>query len=472
MIIYVFTIFSAVEMWGEQTLRQQFGHGEDKRVKNEDGDQWAISKSREDLIDSMLNLIVNHKKSLKLIPQCSHIDTATEWAAKRGLSASSKDLDNDGTPETVVWDKSGRYPYVVNGYQLARSDYPTRNQYWGTHKTSESRAEEPMDDWVRNKVYNVKTKADNKWVVDSVDMTEVGHKIDKFGYGMPTRPKKMMTPYAIFSKLIAPIVKEVWRQDAFYKAFGITNHGEASYTAELFRKIISPISIYRALYLRLVEQKYYFKQCDAIGGNPIEVAAFKKWMKVDRNKANFYNWFYTNYLAGADKSEFNKEVVDMDKVIENLVPPPPSDGKPRNIDVLFHLLGAANWTDTQPFLIDHDSGQTYTLQQVLKNDALAEVVFGILNDKDHPNYRTTKKNLERAKKISQASSEKFIGKANLESILNDKIAYDAYRKSVAKTGTPNHVVPPSPAPKGNAEEQHPEPGQQGGRQQTLDEMFS
>ena len=31
MIIYVFTIFSAVEMWGEQTLRQQFGHGEDKR---------------------------------------------------------------------------------------------------------------------------------------------------------------------------------------------------------------------------------------------------------------------------------------------------------------------------------------------------------------------------------------------------------------------------------------------------------
>ena len=80
-----------------------------------------------------------------------------------------------------------------------------------------------------------------------------------------------------------------------------------------------------------------------------------------------------------------------------------------------------------------------------------------------------KKNLERAKKISQMSSEKFIGKANLENILNDKIAYDAYRKSVNKTGSPNHMVPSTPAKRGGFDEESG-PGHEGGRQTTLDEF--
>ena len=461
-------------MWGEQTLRQQLGHGEDKRVKNEDEDQWAITKGKEDLIDSMLNLIINHKKSLKLIPQCSHPDTAREWASKRGLSVSTPDLDNDpSTQEVVVWDKSGRYPYVVNGYQLTRSDYPTRNAYWGSHQTEESRLEEPMDEWIRDKVYTVKTKADNKWIVDTVDVTQVGHNIEKYKYGMPTKPKKMMTPYAIFSKLIAPLVKTVWRTQQFYKAFGITTNEEdkASYISVIWKKIVSPISIYRALYLRLVEQKYYFKLCDDNGGNPISYAAFKKHMKTDHGKAAFYNWFYKNYLDGPDKGDFNKDVINIDIVCENLIPPRKEGDPVRVTDVLFQLLGADNWNNNKAFIII--GHQSATLREVLKSDVLSKAVYEVLENKSHPAHKDTKRELDKAKRISQRSSEAFIGKANVDKIVSDKIAYEAYKKSMDKTGTPNHMVPSSPAKGGQAQEaeQAPRPTATGG-QKRMEDFFS
>ena len=380
MIVCEFSIFNPVEMWSEPTIRQQFGHGQDMRVKDEEQDPFAISKSKEDLIDSMLNLIVNHKKSLKLIPQCSHPATAKEWAAKRGLSISTPDLDNNpATQEVVVWDKSGRYPYVVNGYQLTRSDFPTRHAYWGTHQTAESRFDEPMDDWIRNKVYRTTTRPDNKWIIDTVGNTELGDQIEKYGYGMPTKPKKMMTPYAVFSKLIAPLVKRVWATKRFYDVLDIQTDSSdsSSYVAEMFKKIISPISIYRALYLRLVEQKFYFKICDDNGGNPIDYVAFKKYMKTDRGKSNFYSWFYQNILDGENREKFNEKEVSLTIVCENLVPPRNQGDPIRQMDMLFHLLGTANLDSTEPFLADVD-GATATLEQVLTNDRLAKIAFEVL----------------------------------------------------------------------------------------------
>ena len=469
MITCEFSIFSSVEMWSEPTLRQQFGHGEDMRVKKEEQDPWAISKSKEDLIDSMLNLIINHKKSLKLIPQCSHPDTAREWASKRGLSVSTPDLDNDpATQEVVVWDKSGRYPYVVNGYKLARSDFPTRHAYWGTHKTAESRLEEPMDEWIENKVYNVNRKPDNRWIVDTVGMTELGQQIEKYKYGMPTKPKKMMTPYAIFSKLIAPLVKDVWTTKAFYDAVGAEwVPDKTSYIAMMFRKIVSPISIYRALYLRLVEQKFFFIICDKVGGNPIKYEEFKKYMKSDQGKTQFYSWFYQNYLAGPDKSEFNKNVIDIDIVCENLVPPRDLNAPIRQIDMLFHLLGDANFNSNEPFLYDVD-GVTATLAQVLSNDKIAKVAFKVLEDKSHESYKKVKRMLEKAKRISQKSIEKYLGKDNVYKIVSDYEAYAEYRKSVAKTGTPNHNLPPSPVKAAGVMEQGAPPQEMSGQRRMTD----
>ena len=431
--------------WGvDQTLRERLGRGTDMR---EHVETEGISATRKELLDDLLDIILKHKKEIRKVPQASHITSATEYARKRGLSATEVDLDGDGTRETVVWDRSGRVPYIVNGYKLAPSDYHVRNAYWGSHPNSEDRIEEPMDEWIDNKVYKTTQRKDNKWINDKFEILEEGRKLQNWaGYSMPTKPKKVMSPYSIFSKLIAPLVKQVWFQDSFYRSFGITGgsgEDKGSYTAEMFKKIISPISIYRALYLRLVEQKFYFTKCDANGGNPINYAAFKKYMKEERGKKEFYNWFFVNYLDGPDKSEFKKSMIDLEKVVKTLIPGEVKPGeKAGPIHVLLHLLGEANWKNNNPFVIK--DGTTYTLEQVLRSDDVAKVVFEVINNKDHPYFRTVKKNLEIARKTSQMSTDAYIGKSNVANIIVDQEAYRFYKSSVKHTGTPNDILPPSP----------------------------
>ena len=216
-----------------------------------------------------------------------------------------------------------------------------------------------------------------------------------------------------------------------------------SYTAEMFKKIISPIAIYRALYLRMVEQKFYFTKCDANGGSSINYASFKKYMKEERGKKEFYNWFFVKYLDGPDKSQFKSTIIDLDKVVKTLIPGEVRQGeKAGPIHVLLHLLGEANWRNNNPFVIDN--GTTYTLEQVLKSDNVAKVVYDILNNKEHPYFRTVKKNLEIARKTSQMSTDAYIGKSNVANIIVNEEAYRIYKSSVKHTGAPNDILPPSP----------------------------
>jgi hypothetical protein len=104
---------------------------------------------------------------------------------------------------------------------------------------------------------------------------------------------------------------------------------------------------------------------------------------------------------------------------------------------------------------------------------LSKVVYEALENKDHPAHKDTKRELDKAKRISQRSSEAFIGKANVDKIVSDKIAYEAYKKSMDKTGTPNHMVPSSPAKGGQAQEaeQAPAPTATGG-QRRMEDFFS
>ena len=80
----------------------------------------------------------------------------------------------------------------------------------------------------------------------------------------------------------------------------------------------------------------------------------------------------------------------------------------------------------------------------MKNDNIAKIVFTILQDKDHPYFRTVKKNLEIARKTSQMSTDAYIGKSNVANIIVDNVAYEKYKDSMRKTGSPNHVLPQSP----------------------------
>ena len=423
----------------QQSLRQQLGQGTDMRQPRE---TTGITPKREELLDDMLDLILKHKKELKKVPAASHITTATEWAKKRGLSATTKDLDGDGTQETIVWDKSGRFPYVVNGYKLAQSDYPLRNAYWGSHPNAEDRAFEPMDDWVRNKVYRTTKNASNEWVTDSVELTEAGNKLKNWGYGMPTKPKKTMTPYAIFSKLIAGDVAAALQHNLVEKRLGVTNVTNEDY-AKILRKIVSPIHIYRALYIRMVEQKFYFKKIDENGGQPIPYAQFKKYLKEDRGRNAFNKWFYEECLEGETKGELQHSKFNVGVIADNLVPVPFGEinwtQKLHAVNILANLMSRNLWNATDPFVVIDSQG--YTFKQVIQDDNLAHQVMEILDDKTDSRYRLVKKNIEICKKFATASTQEYLDKANIANVISNHDAYKRYREAKQQTGNENVVTP-------------------------------
>ena len=114
-----------------------------------ENEQLQLSAAKSEAFNDMLNLILNHKKEITKIPQCSSIDGATAWASKRkGYFAEEKDIGGDDKPEVVVFDKHKR-PVVVNGYKLRASDYPIRRMYWKENNTPEKRAGNPM--WSSNR---------------------------------------------------------------------------------------------------------------------------------------------------------------------------------------------------------------------------------------------------------------------------------------------------------------------------------
>ena len=423
----------------QQSLRQQLGQGVDMRQPRE---TTGISAKREELLDDMLDLILKHKKELKKVPAASHITTATEWAKKRGLSATTKDLDGDGQEETIVWDKSGRFPYIVNGYKLAQSDYPLRNAYWGSHPSAEDRAFEPMDVWVRDKVYHTTKNATNEWVTDKVELTETGEKLEKWGYGMPTKPKKTMTPYAIFSKLIANDVAVAFEHSLMQQRLGVKNIADEDY-AKLLRKIVSPIHIYRALYLRLVEQKFYFKKIDESGGQPMPYKEFKKFLKEERGRNAFNQWFYTECLEGDKKESLHHSKFNVGTIVDNLIPVPFANidwtKKLNEVNVLANLMSRNLWNETNPFVVI--DGQGYTFKQVIQDDNLAQVVMEILDDKDDSRHRLVKKNIEICKKFATAATQAYLDKANIAAVISNHDAYVRYRDAKRNVGNENVVTP-------------------------------
>ena len=52
-----------------------------------------IRAARKDAFDSMLNLILTHKKDIVKVPACSSYESAQEWASKRpGYRVVKKDI--------------------------------------------------------------------------------------------------------------------------------------------------------------------------------------------------------------------------------------------------------------------------------------------------------------------------------------------------------------------------------------------
>ena len=365
----------------ERTI-EDLGTEEDLRTLND-----GYTENRKDMYNAMLNLILKHKVELQKIPATSAVESAKEWARKRGLRAGTKDLDGDGRPETIVYNKAGK-PWIINGYRLKASDYPIRNAFYTRFPTAEDRAGENMKKWIQEEAYDVRVDPQNPWR-KHVRNTQFGDNLREWGYRMPTKPKRKQSVFNIFCKLIAPYLKDYYEsEELYYKTF--LQAGSGTNSVKLFKKIVSPISIYRILYMKAVERPYFFHTIQKEEYSNMSYKQFKKYMKNFENR--YYSWFKKNYLAD-NQTEFREGRITP-LVIQGLFIKDNADldGSDPD-DAIIFMLGVEN--------IRGDCGGT------LSNDEASENFLEALSDKKHSRYKEARKSLAKWKKIASASQKDF-----------------------------------------------------------------
>ena len=373
-----------------------------------------LSAARESALNDMLNLILNHKKEITKVPSATTERGAKAWVAKRpgqGYRVAYKDIGGDPEKEVVVFDKAGR-PFMINGYKLKPSDYGLRKAYFEANPTSVDRAGNPMKQWAQDFVWTSKKDPKNVWNRTVSKNNEAYEKMKAWGYRMPTKPKTQISPYAIFSKKIASMVKDVLNGDDLLDRIDSTWNNQSKYgdnNKKILAKIISPISIYRYLFMRLVEQVYYV----ALTGSPqtqklvYSYDSFKKF--ISKNKATFRNWFMENVMDAKQKYEkFQSGFINEEAIKDALVREEINwDGSDLQDGIVF-LLGVAN-INAEFTLVDSKDGeeQRITFKQLLTDNDLAGEILTAVSSKHYSYYKSAKQTIERIKKNAQKSMDAY-----------------------------------------------------------------
>ena len=406
-----------------------FGRISDDRIEHKAGREF--SDYDKNLYDSLINMVVNHKMELQKIPQCSAITTAKEWAAKRKLRAGEQDLDGDKVKEVVVYNRAGQ-PMIINGYRPRKSDFATRQAYWSENPTSERRAEAgPYKEWLQEKAYKVRYPDEHNMWKRKISTTPWYEEMKEKGYRMPTAPKKKFSVFSIFSKLIAPYVKNYFENGALVLLLGEAAGPEC---ATLLKKLISPISIYRMLYMKCVERYYYFHLRTGME-NMDSYKKLKAYIKSNKNK--FWTFFKSNLLAG-DKLEKFKDNIINDEVIAQLM-------SKENLqwdmsdedDALVFMIGKANVED-QEFM------ETITVQEN------AQAMLEQLKSGNKTDQRKAKKDLEKWKNRATAATKDFFEK-KIKNLIENENAEAIFRSQIENEKNPidprpgnDDVAPASP----------------------------
>ena len=392
----------------------------------------------------MINLILNHKKEITKVPSATTFNGAKAWAAKRpgqGYRVEYRDIGGDPEKEVVVFDKAGR-PFMVNGYKLKPSDYGLRKAYFEANPTSVERAGNPMKEWAQDFVWTTKKDPKNGWNRTVSKNTEAYEKMKSWGYRMPTKPKTQISPYAIFSKKIAADVKDVLNGNELLGRIDATWDNQGKFgdnNKKILAKIISPIAIYRYLFMRLVEQVYYV----VLTGSPQTqklVSSYDTYKKfVSRNKATFRNWFMENVMDSKQKydkfkSAYINDQVIMDALVREDINWDGSDLQ----DGIVYLLGPAN-IDAEFTLVDPSDGEEHeiTFKQLLTDNDIAGEILTSLSNKHYAYYKSAKQTIEKIKKNAQKSMEAYFKNEKMrKQFFEDSTAADRIIKGI-EAGVPN-----------------------------------
>jgi len=257
--------------------------------------EFKAAKGQTDLYDSLINLVLNHKKELKKIPEAMHISTAKPWAEKRGLRAETHDLNQDGDPDVIVYDKAGN-PLIINGYKPKNSDYYSRQMYTGAYPNKANRIVNPYGDFVNEVFYDYQAP-EKPWGTGKVNKKGADNKFyetaKRLGYRVPTRPRERSQPFALFTKLMSSKMKEFWAR---------VRAGEFGNTRFIWKKVISPLNLMRFLYIVLVDRPIFVTKILQLGKPTYE--QWKAWKKANKDE-------YFGYVIGAmlqkDKIKFTVE---------------------------------------------------------------------------------------------------------------------------------------------------------------------
>ena len=410
-----------------------------------------LSAVRESALNDMINLILNHKKEITKVPLATTLEGARKWVAKRpkaGYRVDHRDIGGDPEKEVVVYDRAGR-PFMVNGYKLKPSDYGLRKAYFEANPKSEDRAGNPMRKWAQDYAWNSVEDKDNKWNRLVSKNVENYEKMKSWGYRMPTKPKTQITPYSIFSKLISPLVKYVLEgadggklYDKFKVAFEMPDAEPGPSNYAFLSKIVSPIAIYRFLYMRFVEQKYYFSLKKTAETEKLvsTYESFKRYM--NKNKATFRKWFMENVLDKKKKyADFASGWINDVAVLNNLVKNDIQlDGSDIQDGIVF-LLGVKNFGAVITFKDAGGDGidKEFTFRELLVDNAKAEDLMDQLNDKHGEYYREVKRAIERFKKVAQKSMDDYFKNDKVKrKFFEDKGAFETFEEAVER-GVPNAV---------------------------------
>ena len=387
-----------------------------------DEERGLMSEAKKDAYNSLLNLILTHKKEIVKVPACSTFESATQWAKKRpGFRVDKKNIGGDEEEEVVVYDRNGN-PFIINGYKMAPSDYGFRKAYYTANDTAEKRAGYSMKDW-KNEVLYKTVKTDNPWKHEAVRPTKTAMKLREQGWKLPTKPKLQQSVYSIFSKLISPFVKEFFETEKFAAIAGSAQNNINENCSKFLKKVISPITIYRYLYMKLVLRNYFFNE---VNDKKIEASykVFEQYVKTYKNR--FFDWFCRNYLT-KDMKDFRASRITANIVKRNLVDGDlNTDGSDVN-DGLAFLIGLDNINDQNP-IFSPDGRNTYTFTQILLDGDVSALFLEALKDKkDRKLYSLSKKLLTRFKARAQRGAKEFFSEKLKRQFFENDTAFEIWK---------------------------------------------
>lgn len=94
-----------------------------------------------DLFNIVISLQGDVRKISKAQSKAGAEEVAARLSKKYGTNfdVTVNDLNSDKIPDVVIHDDD-KAPYVINGYRLAKTNYPTNHFYYSTRKDGQRRS--------------------------------------------------------------------------------------------------------------------------------------------------------------------------------------------------------------------------------------------------------------------------------------------------------------------------------------------